>query len=76
MKSIIKYTDEPLDLKVIKDFLPPPSRLMPKVRTVRVTISLSQSSVVFFKRFARKQHTHYQTMIRRLLDLYAARCQT
>ena len=33
-------------------------------------MSLSKSSVDFFKKEARKHHTSYQAMIRRLLDLY------
>ena len=73
MKKNIRYTDEPLgDLRVIPDFLPPPSRLAFKQERVKVTIGLSKSSVDFFKQEARKHRTHYQTMIRRLLDLYVA----
>jgi predicted DNA binding CopG/RHH family protein len=37
-----------------------------------VTIGLSQSSVDFFKQEAKKHHTQYQKMIRRLLDIYVA----
>ncbi len=74
MKKSISYTDEPLgDLRVIGDFLPPPGQLAFKEESIKVTIGLSKSSVDFFKQAARKHNTHYQTMIRRLLDLYAAR---
>ena len=74
MKKSISYTDEPLgDLRVIEDFLPSPGQLAFKEESVKVTIGLSRSSVDFFKQEARKHQTHYQTMIRRLLDLYAAR---
>jgi len=74
MKKSISYTDEPLgDLRVIDDFLPPPSQLAFKEESIKVTIGLSKSSVDFFKQESRKHHTHYQTMIRRLLDLYVAR---
>jgi len=74
MKKSISYTDEPLgDLRVIDDFLPPPGQLAFKEESVKVTIGLSRSSVDFFKREAQKHHTHYQTMIRRLLDLYVSR---
>ncbi|MBI4525728.1 MAG: CopG family transcriptional regulator [Deltaproteobacteria bacterium] len=72
MKKKIKYTDEPLGrVRVIRDFLPPPEELAFKQENVKVTMSLSKSSVEFFKREAKKHHTHYQKMIRRLLDLYA-----
>ena len=74
MKKSINYTDEPLgDLRVIEDFLPPPGQLAFKEESVKVTIGLSRSSVDFFKQEARKHQTHYQTMIRRLLDLYVSR---
>jgi predicted DNA binding CopG/RHH family protein len=57
---------------VVKDFLPPPSHLVLKEDTVKVTISLSKASVSFFKRQARAHGTSYQRMIRRLIDLYAS----
>ena len=50
----IRYTDEPMgEPLVVKDFLPPPSRLALKEDTVKVTIALSRASVSFFKRQAR-----------------------
>jgi len=72
MKRKIKYTDEPIDFEVIDDFLPPPEKLALKEENVKVTISLSKASVDFFKKYARKQHTAYQKMIRKVLDLYAS----
>ena len=70
------YTDEPLgQIREIDDFLPGPEELVFKEDNVKVTIGLSRSSVDFFKREAKKHHTQYQKMIRRLLDLYAARHQ-
>lgn len=72
MKNRIRYTDEPMgDLRVVRDFLPPPDQLVLKEDTVKVTISLSKSSVEFFKNVARQHRTQYQRMIRHLLDLYA-----
>lgn len=59
------------NLKVVKDFLPPPEDLVLKDDNVKVTISLSRSSVDFFKSVARKHHTSYQKMIRRLVDAYS-----
>ena len=70
------YTDEPLgDVRVIDDFLPSPEDLVFKEDNVKVTLGLSKRSVEFFKREAKRHHTQYQKMIRRLLDLYAARHQ-
>jgi predicted DNA binding CopG/RHH family protein len=73
MKKKIKYTDEPMGkVKVVSDFLPSPEELVLKDETVKVTISLSKTSVDFFKNEAKKYNTQYQKMIRRLLDEYAA----
>lgn len=73
MNAKIKYTDEPLGkVEVVPDFLPAPEELAFNEDTVKVTIALSRSSVEFFKRQARKHHTPYQKMIRRLLDAYTA----
>jgi len=71
MSAKIKYTDQPVGpLKVMPDFLPPPEQLVFKEDTVKVTIALSKESVDFFKHEAKKHHTQYQKMIRRLLDVY------
>jgi len=52
MKKRTRYTDEPLEMEVVEDFLPPPEALVRKEELVKVTISLSKSSVDFFKRRA------------------------
>ena len=76
MKEKIKYTKGPIgDVKVLRDSLPPPEQLVFKEEQVKVTIGLSKSSVEFFKSEAKRHSTHYQKMIRRLLDLYVAQHQ-
>jgi predicted DNA binding CopG/RHH family protein len=71
-KHEIKYTDESIgDVKIIDDFLPSPDQLILKEETVKVTLALTKDSVEFFKKAAKEQHTHYQKMIRALLDHYA-----
>jgi hypothetical protein len=55
----------------VRDFLPPPEELVLPPETVKVTISLTKSSVEFFKRHAKERHIKYQKMIRKLLDTYA-----
>ena len=73
MKAKMKYTDEPMGkVRVISDFLPSPEELALKDETVKITISLSKTSVDFFKNEAKKYNTQYQKMIRRLLDEYTA----
>jgi len=76
MKTKIKYTDEPMgELRVVRDFLPPPDQLVLKEENVKITISLKKSSVEFFKKEAQKHHTSYQKMIRRIIDWYASQYQ-
>jgi predicted DNA binding CopG/RHH family protein len=76
MKNKIKYTDEPMgELRVIKDFLPPPDQLVLKEENVKITISLKKSSVDFFKKEAQKHRMSYQKMIRRVIDWYASQYQ-
>ena len=76
MKRKTKYTEGPMgELKVIKDVLPPPDQLVLKEENIKITISLNKSSVAFFKKAAKKQHTSYQKMIRRVIDWYASHYQ-
>ena len=76
MSKNTTYTDGPIgEVKVIRDFLPPPAELAFREEQIKVTIGLSRGSVDFFKREARGHHTQYQKMIRRLLDLYVAQHQ-
>ena len=71
MSAKIKYTDEPPGKsKVGSDFLPAPADLVFREEGVKVTLALSKRSVEFFKHKAAKHNTHYQRMIRRLLDVY------
>lgn len=75
-KKRVEYTDEPLDIEVITDFLPSPENLVSKNESVKVTISLTKNSVDFFKRQAKRRHVSYQAMIKKALDLYASHYQT
>ena len=76
MKNKIKYADEPMGrLRIIRDFLPPPEQLVPRENKVKITISLSKSSIDFFKKEAKRNRTSYQKMIRRLVDSYASQYQ-
>jgi hypothetical protein len=71
MKGKIRYTDEPMKVgRILHDFLPPPGQLIFKEDSVKVTITLSSRSVLFFKEEAAKRGVQYQRMIRRLLDAY------
>ena len=71
MKNKITYTDEPMGkTRIMKDFLPSPEQLAFKEEKVKVTISLSKTSLDFFKEQADLHQTAYQKMIRNLLDAY------
>ncbi len=63
------------ELRVVKDFLPPPDQLVLKEENVKITLSLKKSSVEFFKKEAQKHRTSYQKMIRRVIDWYASKYQ-
>ena len=73
MTTKVKYSNERLGkLRVVEDFLSPPESLVFKEENVKVTMSLSKASLDFFKSEAKKNHTSYQAMIRKLLDVYAS----
>ena len=52
-----------MEFKIVKDFLPPPEMLALRSENVKVTIQLSKASIEFFKKWAQKKRSHYQTMI-------------
>ena len=56
-------------VKVIEDFLPSPDALILHEDNVKVTLSLSQRSVDYFKRAARQRRVPYQRMIRALVNV-------
>ena len=64
-----------MKFEVTDDFLPPPEQLALKEENVKVTLTISKSSLEFFKKYAHKMHGHYQTMIRKVLDSYVAHYQ-
>ena len=71
-KPTVRYTRGDVgQVKVIEDFLPSPDALVLREDNVKVTLSLSQRSVDYFKRAARQHRVPYQRMIRALVDAYA-----
>ncbi len=75
MKNKIKYSNEPIEARVISDFLPSPENLILNEKKTRVTLTLTEKSLDFFKSAARKHKASYQGMIRRLIDYYVANQQ-
>ncbi len=77
MSKKIKYTDEPMKMgERVADFLPPPSKLVKRENTVKVTLELTEDSVAFFKRHAKRESVPYQRMLRGLIDAYAKQHET
>jgi len=71
-KPTVKYSKGEIGrVRIVEDFLPSPDRLVLREDNVKVTLSLSQRSVAFFKRGARQRRVPYQRMIRALVDAYA-----
>ncbi len=74
MSRKTKYTDEPIELgERVKDFLPPPSKLVKRSQMVKVTLELTADSLKFFKRQAKLNRVPYQRMLQGLIDAYVER---
>ena len=58
-------------LTIIDNFLPSPEELVKPLKTKKITISLTETSINFFKKQASKNKTKYQRMIRNLVEKYA-----
>lgn len=52
-KKTIKYKNEPINAKVIDDFLPSPEELIFKEETIKVTLTLTKKNLAFFKKIAK-----------------------
>ena len=79
MKKKITYKSAPADItesiicsEIIEDFLPSPELLFKKEKNVKITITLSKSSIDFFKEEAKKSGVPYQTMIKSVIDRYSS----
>jgi len=71
MKKREKLEDTPKrEITVIDDFLPPPSQMVRKEDTVKVTSEYTRSSIEFLKKEAKKAKVPYQRMLRALVDKY------
>jgi predicted DNA binding CopG/RHH family protein len=77
MSKRTKYIDENLHMgERVVDFLPPPSKLVKRENTAKVTLELTERSLRFFKREAKREGVPYQRMIRGLIDAYSTHQQT
>lgn len=68
----IRYTDARLAMgERITEFLPPPSALVKREPTTKVTLELTQSSLAFLKNQGKRAGVPYQRMLCGLIDAYA-----
>lgn len=72
MKNKVNYHNEPFEARIVNDFLPNPEQLVLRDKKQRVTLTLTQKSLDFFRSIAKKHKVSYQPMIRRLIDVYVA----
>ena len=72
MNNTIPDPAEPIgNVTIVKDFLPPVNQLVPRQKTVTVTMEFTQESIEFFKLEAKRHNSSYQEMICHLVDTYA-----
>jgi hypothetical protein len=71
MSKRVTYTDEPMEFRIVPDFLPSPDELRLRLRKVKVTVEVEAPTVAVFRRKAGP--SAYRRMMGRLLDVYAAR---
>ena len=76
MKNTTPDPAEPIgNVTIVEDFLPPPEQLVPKKKTVKVTMEFTKESIEYFKREAQRYNAPYQAMIRNLVDIYVQKQQ-
>jgi len=73
MRKRIKYTNEPMQFKIVEDFLPPPEQLVRRTRKVKVTLEVTEPTVELFRKKAGRSANGYRRMMEELLDFYATR---
>ena len=76
-RARVRYSENPEigELQIVEDFLPPPEELIFRPKSVKVTLTLSEDSIAFFKEQGERLSTPYQRMIRNLLDQYVQRAR-
>jgi predicted DNA binding CopG/RHH family protein len=75
MSKQINYSDEPIKIGQIADILPSLSQLASMAQTERATLTLTRSTLSFFKKTAKENNVPYTALIRIALDEYAKRHQ-
>ncbi|TVQ49403.1 MAG: hypothetical protein EA365_00440 [Gloeocapsa sp. DLM2.Bin57] len=58
------------NVTIVEDFLPSPEQLVPKKKTVSVTIEISEDSIKILQQKAENLNDSYQNIIIELIDNY------
>lgn len=67
-----RRTDKPIGaLTKVTDFLPAPSKLVPREYLKKITLTVDDETIAFFKSTAKALGTKYQKMMREVLKNYA-----
>ena len=73
------YTNSPFGRvklgEAVRDFLPPPAEIARMLRARKVTITLTEGCVDFFKQQSETHHIPYQAMMREVLSSYVRESQ-
>lgn len=73
------YADSPFGRiklgSAMRDLLPPPDEIAHMLRARKVTITLTEGCVDFFKRQSETHHVPYQAMMREVLSSYVRESQ-
>ncbi len=70
MKKKMEYSDEPMEIGEVVNILPSPSRLAEMARTERATLTLTKSTLDYFRGVAKEEKVPYNVLIRNALDEY------
>jgi hypothetical protein len=70
MKRRTTYSDEPMQIGRVVNVLPTPAELASMARTERATLTLTKSTLDFFRTQAKKERVSYNVLIRNALDAY------
>lgn len=71
MNSNIKYTNPSLEFgEIVEDFLPSPSQLIPKQKTVEFTINLTEEKLLLIEKEAHQKSISSQNLIQSIIDLH------
>jgi hypothetical protein len=73
MKNTINYSDEPMQIGAVVDILPSPAQLAAMARTERATLTLTKTTLDYFRAAAKKEDVSYNVLIRNALDEYVRR---